>query len=66
MEEVASSFNSMKSSQRQYGGYVDKIDVNKHQVKFKAKQQVEATKYQFAKKVSTLEEDSFGQYITYQ
>ena len=45
---------------------MDKIDVNKHQVKFKAKQQVEATKYQFAKKVSTLEEDSFGQYITYQ
>ena len=59
MEESASSFNRLKSSQRQSGGYVDKIDSNKHQFNKKAKQQVEATKAHCANKVATVKADSF-------
>ena len=59
MEEEASPFNRLKSSQRQYGGYVEKRDFEKHQVKNKANQQVEATKAQCTKKVATVEADYF-------
>ena len=59
MQESTSSFNRLKSSQRQYGGYVDKIDAEKHQVKNKANNQVEATNLQCAKKVATVEAASF-------
>ena len=52
MEEAASYFNRLKISQRQHGEYVEKRDDNKHQVKKKANQQVEATKVQYAKKVT--------------
>ena len=62
MEELASSFNRLKSSQRQYGEYVEKQDAEKHQVKKKANKQDEAAKAQCVKKLSTVESASFGQH----